>query len=133
MGGNVLHKSTGRGVTWQEISPDLTRNIERDSLEIMGVRVSRPMMSRNDGISTYGNMTVISESPLDAQLLYVGTDDGNLQVTRDGGASWTNLTANFADLPDQTYVSRVVASRFDEGAVYAAFDGHYNDDYKATR
>ncbi len=129
-GGNILFKSTDRGSTWQEVSPDLTKQVDRTELEIMGVLGSEPMMSPNDGISTYGNMTTISESPLDADVLYLGTDDGNVQGTQDGGATWTDLTPNVPGLPERTYVSRLVASRFDEGTVYAAFDGHRNDDFK---
>ncbi len=130
-GSNVVLKSTDRGMSWTEISHDLTKAIDRDELEIMGVRGSRPMMSRNDGISTYGNITTISESPVDADLLYVGTDDGNVQRTRDGGASWTDLTGRFRGLPERTYVSSVVASRHAPGTVYATFDGHRNDDFAA--
>jgi photosystem II stability/assembly factor-like uncharacterized protein len=129
IGANVLLKSPDRGVTWQEISPDLTKQIDRQELEIMGVLGSEPMISPNDGISTYGNITTISESPLNPALIYVGTDDGNVQVTRDGGATWTDLTTNFSGLPERTYVSRVVPSRFAESRVYATFDGHRNDDY----
>jgi len=128
-GANVLLRSPDRGVTWQEISPDLTKQIDRTELEIMGVLGSEPMMSPNDGISNYGNITTIGESPLNASLLYVGTDDGNLQQTRDGGATWTDLTSKLGRLPERTYVSRVVPSRHEEGRVYATFDGHRNDDY----
>ena len=125
---NHLLKSTDRGTTWQEISPDLTKSIDRSELEIMGVRQNR-MLSRHDGISSYGNITTIGESPLNADLIYVGTDDGNLQVTRDGGATWDDITGRIRNLPDRTYVSRVVASKHNEGTVYATFDGHRNDDY----
>ena len=125
---NHLLKSTDRGTTWQEISPDLTKSIDRSDLEIMGVREDR-MLSRHDGISSYGNITTIGESPLNADLIYVGTDDGNLQVTRDGGATWEDITDRIRNLPDRTYVSRVVASRHNEATVYATFDGHRNDDY----
>ncbi len=129
-GGNHLLKSTDRGRSWREASPDLTKQIDREKLEIMGVLPSDSMLSRHDGISSYGNLTTIGESPLNAQVIYVGTDDGNLQGTRDGGAMWTDLTGNVKGLPPRTYVSRVVASRFEEGTVFATFDGHYNDDYK---
>jgi photosystem II stability/assembly factor-like uncharacterized protein len=129
IGANVLLKSPDRGVTWQEISPDLTKQIDRKELEIMGVIGSEPMISANDGTSTYGNITTVGESPLNADLIYVGTDDGNLQVTRDGGTTWTDLTSKLRGLPERTYVSRVVPSRFVEGRVYATFDGHRNDDY----
>jgi photosystem II stability/assembly factor-like uncharacterized protein len=129
LGSNVLFKSTDRGFTWEQISPDLTKQIDRDTLQIMGVTLSRPLLSRNDGISSYGNMTTIGESALNPDLIYVGTDDGNVQVTRDGGATWVDLTGNFPGLPERTYVSRVVPSQHVEGRVYAAFDGHRNDDF----
>ncbi|UCD24035.1 MAG: hypothetical protein JSW51_13555 [Gemmatimonadota bacterium] len=128
-GGNVLFKSRDRGVTWEEISPDLTKQIDRKELEIMGVPGSEPMMSANDGISTYGNITTIGESPLNGDVIYVGTDDGNVQLTQDGGATWTDLTSRIRDLPERTYVSRLVPSRFVEGRVYATFDGHRNNDF----
>jgi photosystem II stability/assembly factor-like uncharacterized protein len=130
IGANVLFKSTDLGMTWQAISGDLTRHIDRQTLSIMGVRGSQPMMSANDGTSSYGNLTTISESPLNRDVIYTGSDDGTLSVTRDGGATWSNLTGNIAGLPSETYVSRVVASRFDEGTVYATFDGHRSDDFK---
>ncbi len=126
---NVLFKSKDRGYTWEQISPDLTKQIDRDTLEIMGQKLSRPTLSRNDGISSYGNFTTISESALNPNLIYIGTDDGNVQVTRDGGATWTDLTGNFRNLPERTYVSKVVASRFVEGRVYAVFDGHRSNDF----
>ncbi len=129
-GSNHLLKSPDRGVTWQEISPDLTKAIDRSELEIMGVRENR-MLSRHDGISSYGNLTTIGESPINADLIYVGTDDGNVQVTKDGGATWEDLTERLRDLPERTYVSKVVPSAHDEATVYAVFDGHRNDDYAA--
>jgi hypothetical protein len=123
IGSNHLMRSRDRGHSWQEASPDLTKQVDRTSLEIMGVIGSEPMISANDGISTYGNITAVGESPLDPQLIYVGTDDGNVQVTRDGGATWKDVTSNVRGLPERTYVSRVVSSRFVAGRVYATFDG----------
>ena len=131
VGGNVLFRSTDLGMTWEEISADLTHAMDRAELEIMGVAGSEPMMSANDGQSSYGNLETISESPLDAALLYVGSDDGKVHVTRDGGASWTDVTGNIPGLPERTYVSRVVASAHDIATVYATFDGHRNDDFAA--
>ncbi len=131
VGSNVLFRSTDLGMTWEEISPDLTHAIDRAELEIMGVPGSEPMMSANDGQSSYGNLETISESPLDAALLYVGSDDGKVHVTRDGGASWTDVTDNIPGLPERTYVSRVVASAHDRATVYATFDGHRNNDFDA--
>lgn len=128
-GSQYMMRSRDRGVSWEEISPDLSKNIDRDTLSIMGVSGSEPMMSKNDGISTYGNLTSIAESPLDADVLYGGTDDGNVQVTTDGGATWTNVVDRIPDLPARTYVSRLVASAHEPGRVYATFTGHRNDDY----
>lgn len=130
LGYNHLLKSNDRGMSWQEISPDLTKQIDRSEIEIMGESEDR-MLSRHDGISNYGNMTTVGESPLNASLIYVGTDDGNVHVTRDGGGSWTDLTPRFRDLPERTYASKVVPSAHDEALVYAVFDGHQNDDYSA--
>jgi len=129
VGANVLLKSADRGMSWEEVSPDLTKALDRRELEIMGVKGSQPQLSRNDGVSFYGTITTIAESPTDPQVLYVGTDDGNVQGTRDGGATWTDLTPRIRGLPDRTYVSRVVASAHTPGTVYATFDGHYDDDY----
>ena len=130
LGANVVFKSSDRGVTWSVVSPDLTTAADRDTLEIMGRRVTDETLSRHDGNSSYPNLTTLSESPLNRDVLYAGSDDGQVQVTRDGGVTWTNLTPNIPDLPPYTYVSRVVASHHTEGRVYATFDGHYNDDYQ---
>ena len=129
VGANHLLRSRDRGVTWEEASPDLTRRIDRDTLTIMGARVTERTLSRNDGIRSYGTITTIGESPLNADVLYVGTDDGNLQVTRDGGATWTNVVDHVPGLPGRSYVSGIEPSHAVEGRVYAAFDRHYDDDY----
>ena len=131
VGSNVLFRSRDLGMTWEEISPDLTHAIDRTGLEIMGVAGSEPQMSANDGQASYGNLETIAESPFDAGLLYVGSDDGKVHVTRDGGASWTDVTDNIPGLPERTYVSRVVASAHDQATVYATFDGHRNNDFAA--
>ena len=128
-GSNILFKSSDLGQSWDEISPDLTYGIDRDTLMLMGVAGGDPQMSRNDGQSSYGNLTAIAESPLDPAVLYAGSDDGLLQVTRDGGATWTDATGNVGGLPPHTYVTRIVASRGAEGEVFAVFDGHRSDDF----
>jgi photosystem II stability/assembly factor-like uncharacterized protein len=128
-GGNRLFRSTNRGDEWTR-SADLTKNLDRDEMPIMGVMLDDETLSRNDGISTFGQITVISESPLRAGVVYVGTDDGNLQVTRDGGETWSNVAANLNGVPERTYVTRVVASAHAEGRVYATLDGHRNDDFR---
>ena len=132
LGGNYLMRSPDRGMAWVEVGGlDLTKQIDRDDLEIMGVPGSEPMMSIHDGISTYGNLTVLGESQFDADVIYAGTDDGNVQVTMDGGESWTNVVGNIPGLPERTYVSRLAPSAHEAGRVYATFDGHRNGDYSA--
>jgi photosystem II stability/assembly factor-like uncharacterized protein len=121
MGANVVFKSTDRGVTWTAISPDLTTNTDPKTLGMRGTE---------GGGAGYGTLTTIGESGLDANVLYTGSDDGQLQVTRDGGLKWTNLTSRIPNLPAKTYVSGVVASAHEKGRVYATFDGHQNDDYR---
>ena len=128
-GANILFRSADLGQSWQEISPDLTYAVDRDTLELMGVAGSEPQMSRNDGRSNYGNLTAVAESPLDAAVLYAGSDDGRLHGTRDAGATWQDLTPNLDGLPPYTYVTRIVASHGAPGTVFAAFDGHRNDDF----
>ncbi|MDH3732812.1 MAG: hypothetical protein OEU54_04725 [Gemmatimonadota bacterium] len=131
LGGNHLMRTRDRGTTWEEASPDLTRAIDRDTMPIMGRVVTDETLSRNDGISTYGNITAFGESRHDPNTLYVGTDDGNLQITRDGGSTWTNAIDRFPGVPPRTYVSRIEPSYALDGRVYVTFDGHRNDDYAA--
>ena len=128
-GSNILFRSPDLGQSWAEISPDLTWNIDRDTLTLMGVAGDQPQMSRNDGQSTYGNLTALAESPFDPSVLYTGSDDGRVHVTRDGGGNWTDVTGNVRGLPPYTYVTRIVASGGAAGGVYAVFDGHRSDDF----
>jgi photosystem II stability/assembly factor-like uncharacterized protein len=129
IGSNVLFRSSDRGITWKAISPDLTANVNREALPMMGALVPEHALSRHDGVTSFSTLTTISESPLDARLLYTGSDDGQVYVTHDGGQKWTNLTPHVSGVPTGTYVSSVLASRHAAGRVYATFDGHYNDDY----
>lgn len=130
-GSNYLHRSDDLGHSWTRISDDNTFAIDRETLEIMGVMGSEAQISLNDGQSNYGNLTAIAESPLDADLLYTGSDDGRLMRTRDGGATWDDITSNVPGLPANTYVTRIVAANHSTEAVVAAFDGHRSDDYAA--
>ncbi|MGB0104294.1 MAG: glycosyl hydrolase, partial [Candidatus Sulfotelmatobacter sp.] len=126
---NRLFRSDDRGDTWKEISGDLTRQIDRNKLPVMG-RVWEPdAVAKNQSTSFYGNIVALSESPKKEGLIYVGTDDGLIQVTADGGANWTKYE-KFAGVPDETYVSRLAASLHDANTVYAAFDNHKNEDFK---
>jgi photosystem II stability/assembly factor-like uncharacterized protein len=124
---NYLFRSRDRGDSWERLGPDLSRNLNRDSLPIMGL-AGPGGHRRNEGVADFGNITTVDESPLREGLLYVGTDDGLLQVSRDGGATWTRVD-RFRGVPDMTYVSRVIASAHDEATMYITFDGHRSNDF----
>jgi len=129
LGGDRLFKSVDRGNTWTA-SPDLTRNIGRNERPIMGVPGNAPMASKHDGAASYSNIVTISESAAVPGIVWVGTNDGNVQVSRDGGATWENVVAAIPGVPAETHVSRVEASHFDGGTCYVTFDGHRTDDHK---
>ncbi|MGD8279288.1 MAG: hypothetical protein PVH00_14725, partial [Gemmatimonadota bacterium] len=126
-GAQMLLRTRDSGHTWEEVSPDLTRNRDWRALPIMGIVRDSTTLSRDDGIGAYGTITTIAESPLEAGTILVGTDDGNVRMTKDGGATWTDLTARF-HLPGPRWVSRVLFSSRVAGVAYVAFDGHYDDD-----
>ena len=128
-GGNFLFRSADRGDSWTRLGGDLTTGVERGKLPVAGKVSDKSTLSRNDGVQQYPTITTISESPSTPNVLWVGTDDGNLQVTRDSGKNWKNVAAKAPGVPKGTYVSRVVASKFAEGTAYASFDGHRGDDY----
>jgi photosystem II stability/assembly factor-like uncharacterized protein len=128
-GGNYLFKSTDRGDSWTRLGGDLTTGVERGKLAILGKVPDKNTLSRNDGVQQYPTITTFSESPVSANVLWVGTDDGNLQVTRDGGKNWKNVVARVPGVLKGTYVSRVVASKAAEGAAFATFDGHRSNDF----
>ena len=126
---NKVFRSTDRGLSWTVISDDLTDNQSRDEIETMGVKGSEIRFSSNDGIRDWPAIVSLAESPKRAGLLYAGTDDGNVAVTRDMGKTWTRVTDKFQGLPKGIFVSELVPSRFDEGTVYATFDGHRQNDF----
>ncbi|MGH9350391.1 MAG: WD40/YVTN/BNR-like repeat-containing protein [Vicinamibacterales bacterium] len=128
-GAQMVLMTRDRGNGWAPISPDLTRAIDRAKLPIMTVRPHPKMLSMHDGVSHFGTITTLAESPRRHGVLYVGTDDGLVQTTRNNGATWTNVTENVPGLPARTPVSRLVASHHRDGTVYATFDGHSRDDY----
>ena len=128
-GGNYFFKSTDRGDSWTRLGNDLTTGIDRNKLQIWGKTPDKQTLSRHDGVEEFPTITTISESPLTADVLWAGTDDGNVQVTRDGGKTWKNVAANCPGVPKGTYISRVVASKYGEGSAYVTFDGHRTDDY----
>jgi photosystem II stability/assembly factor-like uncharacterized protein len=127
-GANYLFRSRDRGDSWERLGDDLTRGLDRDTLPIMGLSAPGGHR-RNEGVADFGNLTTVDESPLREGLLYVGTDDGLVQVSRDGGRSWTRIE-RFPGVPDLTYVSRVTASAHDEATVYVTFDGHRSNDFR---
>ena len=128
-GGNYFFKSTDRGDSWTRLGNELTSGVDRNKLQIFGKTPDKQTLSRHDGVEEYPTITTISESPLTADVLWAGTDDGNLQVTRDGGKTWNNVTSKVPGVLKGTYVSRVVASKYAPGAAYVTFDGHRTDDY----
>ncbi len=128
-GGNFLFKSTNRGDTWTKVGGELTTNVDRNTLQIMGKVPDKNSRSRHDGVQQYPAITTVSESPVNRNVLWAGTDDGNLQVTRDS-QTWKNVVEKIPGLPKGTYVSRIVASRANEGSAYATFDGHRMGDFK---
>jgi photosystem II stability/assembly factor-like uncharacterized protein len=126
---NRLFRSDDRGNAWRPVSPDLTRQIDRNRLKVMGRVWSVDAVSKNASTSFYGNCVSLAESPLQEGLVYVGTDDGLVQVTENGGETWRRLE-RFPGVPEMTYVSRLEASRHDPNTVFAAFDNHKMGDFK---
>jgi len=126
---NKLFRSDDRGDTWKAISGDLTRQIDRNKLPVMGKIWGPDAVAKNASTSFYGNIVSLAESPKREGLIYVGTDDGLIQVTSDGGGSWTKYD-KFPGVPETTYVSRLAASAHDVNTVYVAFDNHKNEDFK---
>ena len=128
-GANKVLKSSDRGQTWTAISPDLTENTDRETLSLMGVAAKEIKVAKNDGVQSYGNLVSLVESTKQAGVIYAGSDDGVVHMTRDGGKTWSNITSRFPGLPKNAYVSRLTASAYDVNVVYASFDNHRNDDY----
>ncbi len=120
LGSQFLFRSRDRGDSWQRISPDLTTNdpTKQQQEKSGGITVD------NSSAEMHTTIYAISESPKNASVIWAGTDDGNLQLTRDAGKTWTNVAANVTGLPAGSWVSWVEASRFEAGTAYAAFDRH---------
>jgi photosystem II stability/assembly factor-like uncharacterized protein len=126
VGAQFLFRSRDHGQSWDRISPDLTTNDpeKQKQEESGGVTID------NSSAEMHTTIYSISESPKNGQVIWVGTDDGNVQITRDGGKTWTNVVSNISDLGKNAWVSTVEASRFDEGTAYATFDRHTFGDMK---
>jgi hypothetical protein len=126
LGANKLLISKDYGSTWTA-TKDLTKNINRDTLRMAGVLNAAITLSRNDG-DTYSEIASVAESPLDPLVLWVGTDDGNLQLSKDGGKTWTELSANLG-APALSFIDRIVASGAAKGTAYVAVDNHRSGDF----
>lgn len=126
--GNMLYRSDDRGDSWTRVSGELHRGIDRTSLEIMGEVQPPEAVDKDMYTSIYGTAVSLTESPLVEGLLYVGTDDGLIQVTEDGGTTWRKIDA-FPGVPYKTFVSDVEASRHNPDRVYATFDNHKAGDF----
>lgn len=128
---NKLFRSENRGDSWEVISDDLTRQVDRNALEVMGKVQSIDAVAKNASTSQYGTIVAFSESPINPNLLYVGSDDGLIQITSDGGKSWSKVDVNsIPGAPQRTYVNFLLASQHDENVVYAAFNHHKYGDFK---
>lgn len=123
LGGNYVFRTTDRGESWTIISPDLSTNDPGKRLR----GVSGGLTPDNSGAEQHCAVHTLSESAITPGVIWAGTDDGNVQVTRDGGRSWTNTRPNIPGVPDGIWVSRVEASHFDESTAYVTFDGHRSD------
>jgi photosystem II stability/assembly factor-like uncharacterized protein len=127
-GSQILFRSDDRGNSWRAISPDLTRNMDRNQLEVMGRVWSVDAVAKNRSTSFYGTIVAVSESPVVADLLYAGTDDGLIQVSEDGGANWRRVD-KVGDVPEMTYVNDLEASLHDANTIYAALNNHKRGDF----
>ena len=133
IGAQYLFRSRDHGQSWERISPDLTTNDPEKQKQEESGRRYRGQLRRGKYTTIYS----ISESPRDGNTIWVGTDDGNVQLTRDGGKNWTNVVGNIPNLPKNSWVNWVEASRYDPATAYAVFDRHTFGDmdpyaYKTT-
>jgi photosystem II stability/assembly factor-like uncharacterized protein len=129
MAANKVFRSDDRGQSWQVISPDITSQTDRNSWPVMDRYWGIDAVVKDVSTSLFGTAVSLAESPLRENLVYVGTDDGVIQVTDDAGVTWTKISA-FPGVPEFTYVSDILPDRFDENIVYACFDNIKRDDFK---
>ncbi|HET9423730.1 MAG TPA: hypothetical protein VFO55_00055 [Gemmatimonadaceae bacterium] len=128
-GTQYLYRSDDRGENWRRISPDLSRNLRRDTLPIMGKVWPAGSVALNVSTTALSNIVAVDESPLMEGLIYAGTDDGLLQITEDGGRTWRRVE-DFPGVPKWTYVSDVISSPRDVNTVYVALNNWQRGDYK---
>ena len=125
-GSNHLFKSDDRGDNWKIISPDLTTNDK----SLRNTSDGGGLTNSNTGGENHFTIITISDTPIDKDVIWVGTDDGNVQVTIDNGDTWDNVRPNIVGVPQKTWVSRVEASKHKKGRAYVSFDNHRFDDNK---
>lgn len=126
---NKVFRSTNRGDDWEVISPDLSRQLDRNKLPVMGQVWTIDAVMKNKSTTIYGNIVALDESPIQKGLLFAGTDDGLIQVSEDGGKSWTKYST-FTGVPNQTRVNMIMADLHDVNTVYAVFNNHRSGDFK---
>lgn len=126
---NKVFKTTNRGDDWETISPDLSQQIDRNKLPVMGQVWSVDAVMKNASTTIYGNIIALDESPKVKGLLYAGTDDGCIQVSENDGSSWTKYTS-FPGVPANTRVNMLVASQHDNNTVFATFNNQRAGDFK---
>lgn len=127
-GSNKLFRTDDRGNTWQRISGDLSRQIDRNKLEVMGKVWSVDAIAKNGSTDVYGQTTTIAESQFDENTIYVGTDDGLIQITNDGGKTWSKVD-NIPGVPERTYVNQIITSQHDKNVAYVTFNHHRYGDF----
>ncbi|MBM78768.1 MAG: glycosyl hydrolase [Crocinitomicaceae bacterium] len=126
---NKLFMSNNKGDSWECISPDMSRQIDRNQLKVMGRIQSSDAIMKNKSTTMYGNVVALDESPIKEGLLYVGSDDGLIHVSHNNGESW-NTIKSIKGIPDTTYVNALLASQHVEGKVFAVFNNHKRGDFK---
>lgn len=126
---NKVFKSDDYGNSWEVISDDLSRQLDRNKLKVYDRVVSIDAVMKNGSTSLYGSIVALSESPLNENLIAVGTDDGLIHITENGGQTWRKIS-NISGAPDQSYVNSVFLSKHDENVIYAIFNHHKYGDFK---
>jgi len=129
MAANKVFKSDDRGASWEVISDDITTGLSRDTWPVMDQYWSVDALDKNVSTSLYGTAVSLAESPLDEQLIFVGTDDGLVHISQDMGASWSKINS-FPNVPEFTYVSDILPSKYDKNVVFVTFDNIKHNDFK---
>ncbi len=126
---NKVFRSDDYGNSWNVISEDLSQQIDRNTLKVYDRIVSIESVAKNASTSPYGTIVALSESPLDENLIVIGTDDGLIQITEDGGGTWRKIS-NISGAPNRSYVNNVYASKHNANVIYVAFNHHKYGDFK---